>query len=138
MSIEVYMYFNGNCREAVEFYADVFGARIQKILTYGEAPSDPEYPISEEGKKRVLHTLLEINGSKVMFSDCQPGMPYITGNNVSITLNYSDKDEMKRAFDKLKEGGEVQMELGETFFSKYYGFLMDKFGFLWQFMYMEK
>ena len=138
MSIEVYMYFNGNCREAVEFYADVFGTQMQAIMTYGDAPGDPEFLLSNEDKKRVLHTLLEINGSKVMFSDCPPGMPYITGNNVSITLNYNAKDEMKKVFERLREGGEVHMELGETFFSKQYGFLSDKYGFMWQFMYMEK
>lgn len=138
MAIEIYMYFNGNCREAVEFYANVFTTQKQAIMTYGDAPMDPEYPLSEADKSRVLHTLLVINGSKVMFSDCGPGMPYITGNNVSITLNYENKDEMKRVFEKLREGGTVHMELAETFFSKYYGFLSDKYGFMWQLMYMGK
>ncbi len=138
MSVEVYMHFNGNCKEAVDFYAEVFETERQAVMTYGDAPGGTGFPLSEEDKKRVLHTLLEINGSKMMFSDCPPGMPYTVGNSISITLNFKDKGEMKKVFDRLKEGGEVQMELGETFFSKYYGYLQDKFGFLWQFIFMEK
>lgn len=131
MSVEVYIYFNGNCREAVKFYAGVFRTHLQKILTYGEAPN-PAFPMPEDAKNRVLHTLLEINGSKIMFSDCMPDMEYIAGNNMSVMLNYKDAEELKAVFARLAEGGEVYMEPQQTFFSKCYAHLEDKFGIIWQ------
>ena len=137
MAIDVYMYFNGNCREAVAFYADVFKTEKQSIMTYGEAPPDPKRPLSKETKNLVLHTVLTINGSNVMFSDCPPDIPYIVGNNISVVLSYTDKNEMKAHFMKLKEGGGVHMDLQETFFSKYFGYLTDKFGMMWQLIYVS-
>jgi PhnB protein len=139
MSVEVYIYFNGNCRQAVVFYAGVFQTDLQRMLTYGEAAPNIEYPLPDEAKNRVLHTLLTINGSKIMFSDCTPDMEYIAGNNMSVMLNYKDEKELKAVFARLAEGGEVYMEPQQTFFSKCYGHLADKFGILWQFtLYTEE
>ena len=56
MAINIYMNFNGNCREAVEFYAQVFGTPEPKIMTYGDTPPDPEYPLPEEAKSSYAHT----------------------------------------------------------------------------------
>lgn len=133
MSIEVYLNFNGNCREAVEFYSEVFGTEKPEIMTYGEAPSDPEFTIPEEAKNLVLHTRLNINGSNVMFSDTFPGMSFVPGDNISLSFISKDVDEIKSLFNKMKEGGTVGMELQETFWSKCYGSLTDKFGIPWQF-----
>ena len=135
MSVEVYIYFNGNCREAVGFYADAFQTPPQRLLTYGEAAPNLSYPLPKEAESRILHTLLVINGSKVMFSDCTPDMEYIAGNNMSVMLNFKDTEELKAVFARLRQGGEVYMEPQETFFSKCYAFLSDKFGILWQFTY---
>ncbi len=137
MSIEVYIYFNGNCREAVTFYADVFKTEPPHMLTYGEASPNLGYPLPEEAKDRVIHTLLPLNGSKVMFSDCIPGMEYVLGNHMSIMLNFKDAEELKAVFARLAWGGEVYMEPQETFFSKCYAHLEDKFGILWQFTVYE-
>jgi PhnB protein len=133
MAIDVYLNFNGNCREAVEFYAQVFGTDKPKMMTYGEAPANPEYPLPEEAKKLILHTRLNIFGSNVMFSDVFPGMPFVVGNNISLAVVTDNLDELQSAFHKLKEGGKVEMELQETFWSKCYGSLTDKFGVQWQF-----
>lgn len=135
MSVEVYINFNGNCREAVEFYAQVFETDKPQIMTFGDAPSNPEFTLPEEAKKLVLHTQLNINGSRVMFSDTPPDMPFVAGNNITLVIVSKNIDEIKSIFDKLKEGGSVVMDLQETFWSKYYGFLTDKFGIGWQFSY---
>ncbi|NPV91942.1 MAG: VOC family protein [Firmicutes bacterium] len=132
MPIEVYVFFNGNCREAVEFYAEVFGTEKPKIMTYGEMPN-PDPGLSEEAGSRVLHTLMNISGSSVMFSDFPPGMPYTAGNNFSLVIVSPDVEEIKTLFNRLKEGGSVSMELQETFWSKCYGMLTDRFGIGWQF-----
>jgi len=135
MAVEVYINFNGNCRDAVEFYAQVFGTEKSKIMTFGDGPPNPEFALPEEAKNLVMHTRLNINGSNVMFSDTPPGMPFVAGNNIIITINSNNMEEIKTFFNKLKAGGSVGMDLQETFWSKYYGFVTDKFGIPWQFNY---
>jgi len=135
MSVDVYINFNGNCREAVEFYAKVFGTETPKMMTFGETPPHPDYPLPEEAKQLIMHTRLNILGSNVMFSDVFPGMPFVAGNNISLSVVSKDMDEVKSLFHKLKEGGKVGMELQETFWSKCYGSATDKFGIEWQFNY---
>lgn len=132
MSVDVYLNFNGNCREAVEFYAKVFGTEAPQFMTFGEAPPNPEYPLPEEAKDLIMHTRLLISGSNVMFSDTFPGMPFVEGNNISLALVSKNEEEVRSAFHKLQEGGKVGMELQETFWSKLYGHVTDKFGIQWQ------
>ena len=135
MSIDVYFNFNGNCREAVEFYAHVFGTEQPQIMTFGEAPPNPEYPLPEEAKDLVMHTRLNIQGSNVMFSDVFPGMPFVHGNNITLAIVSKSIDEVKSLFANMKEGGTVVMGLQETFWSQCYGQVTDKFGIEWQFNY---
>ncbi|WP_313892658.1 VOC family protein [Psychrobacillus sp.] len=133
MAINVYLNFNGNCREAAEFYAEVFGVDKPQIMTFGESPQDPSYTLPEEAKDLVMHTRLSIGGSNVMFSDTFPGSPFIAGNNISLAFVSKNEEEVRSAFEAIKEGGKVGMELQETFWSKCYGSLKDKFGIEWQF-----
>lgn len=135
MSVDVYINFNGNCREAVEFYSQVFETEKPKIMTFGEAPGNPEHPFPETAKNLIMHTYLNIAGSRVMFSDTFPGMPFIAGNNISLTVVSNNIDEIKSYYSKLKEGANIIMELQETFWSKCYGNLTDKFGIGWQLSY---
>lgn len=135
MSVDVYLNFNGNCREAVEFYAEVFQTEKPHIMTFGEAPPNPNYELPEEAKNLVMHTRLNIDGSNVMFSDTFPGMPFVEGNNVTLAIVNKDTDQIKSMYEGLKEGGEVVMELQETFWSKLYGQVTDKFGIHWQLNY---
>ncbi|MCL6458542.1 MAG: VOC family protein, partial [Gorillibacterium sp.] len=135
MAIDVYMYFNGNCREVVDFYAQVFETDKPRIMTYGEAPPSPEFVLPEEAKNLIMHAQLNIVGSNVMFSDVFPGSPFIAGNNISLTIVNNNIETIKVLFNKLKEGGKVSMELQETFWSKCYGSLKDKFGIDWQLSY---
>ena len=135
MAVEVYLIFKGNCREAVEFYAEAFKTEKPEMMTYGEAPQNPEYATPEEVKNLIMHARLTISGSNVMFSDTYPGSPYVVGNNVTLAVVSKNLDEIQRAFDKLKEGGKVELELQETFWSKAYGKLRDKFGVEWQLSY---
>ncbi|MEK3978457.1 VOC family protein [Psychrobacillus sp. FSL K6-2836] len=133
MAIDVYLTFNGNCREAAEFYAEVFKTEKPEIMTFGESPQNPDYVLPDEAKDLVLHTRLNINGSNVMFSDTFPGSPFIAGNNISLAFVSKEEEVVKSAFNALKEGGKVSMDLQETFWSKCYGSLRDKFGIEWQF-----
>ncbi|WP_438313638.1 VOC family protein [Sporosarcina sp. FA9] len=133
MAVDIYLTFNGNCREAVEFYAEVFETEKPHIMTFGENPPNPEYPLPEEAKDLVMHTRLAIEGSNVMFSDTFPGSPFTIGNNISLAYHSFDADKLQIVFDKLKEDGTVVMELQETFWARLYGQVTDKFGVIWQF-----
>ncbi|MBT2688501.1 VOC family protein [Bacillus sp. ISL-47] len=135
MAVNAYLNFNGNTREAVEFYAEVFETEKPEIMTFGDSPPNPEYPLPEEAKNLVMHTRLNICGSNVMFSDTFPGMPFTVGNNINLAILIKDQDDLKKYFNKLKAGGTVDMELQETFWSKCYGQLTDKFGITWLFNY---
>jgi PhnB protein len=135
MAINVYINFNGSCREAVEFYAQVFGTEKPQIMTFGDTPPNPQFPLAEEVKKLVMHTRLDITGSTVMFSDVFPGSPFVAGNNISLSIVSKNIDEVKSLFNKLKDGGTIGMDIQETFWSKCYGSLTDKFGIEWQFSY---
>jgi PhnB protein len=137
MAVDVYLNFNGNCREAAEFYAEVFGTEKPEIMTFGEAPPNPDYQLPEEAKDLVMHTRLNISGSNVMFSDVFPGQPFVAGNNISLAFVSDNQDEINSAFSNLSDGGTVRMELQETFWSKSYGSLKDKFGIEWQFSHEE-
>ncbi|WP_391207940.1 VOC family protein [Psychrobacillus sp. L4] len=132
MAVNVYLNFNGNCRDAAEFYAEVFKTEKPEIMTFGEAPPNPEYALPEEAKDLVMHTRLNISGSNIMFSDVFPGSPFIEGNNVSLAFVSADENEVRSAFEALKVGGKVGADLQETFFSKCYGNLKDRFGIEWQ------
>jgi len=132
MAVNVYLNFNGNCREAVEYYAEVFATETPNIMAFGDVPPNPEYALPEEAKHLVMHSQLIIAGSRVMFSDVFPGMPFIEGNNINLAFVSNNTDEIKSIYDKLQEGGSVRMELQETFWSKCYGQVKDKFGIEWQ------
>jgi PhnB protein len=134
MALSVYLLFDGNCREAVQFYADVFNTEIQEIMTFGQMPPEEGVTIPEELKDKILHTHLDINGTMVMFSDNMPGMmtSFVVGNNISLTVISEDMAEIQRLYDRLKEDGSVEMELAETFWSKAYGSVTDRFGVPWQ------
>ena len=136
MAVGIYLIFNGNCREAVEFYSEVFGTASDEIMTFGDHPSS-DYPLSEEEKKLIMHTSMRISGDLIMFSDAFPGSPVTVGDNVSIMVTSKDMEELKAQFHKIKEGGRVEMDLQETFWSKCYGAVIDQFGVSWQFNHEE-
>jgi PhnB protein len=132
MSIQAYIYFNGNCREAVEFYANVFQTNQPQFMLYGDFHGESDFEHNEADKKLVMHTNLIISGSMVMFSDVHSGMPFIQGNNIGLTVLSKDENEIRSVYEKLKEGGTIIMEPQETFWSKCFANVTDKYGISWQ------
>ena len=129
-----YLVMDGNAKEAVAFYEKALDAKNMGVQTFGEMPGDPNHPMPEAAKDRVMHALLKVGETDLMFSDTFPGMPYPyqTGNNVNIAIVSDDADRSRRIFDALAEGGQVTMPLQQTFWSPAYGQLTDKFGVVWQ------
>lgn len=138
MFIQPYLYFNGSCREALEFYTEVFETEEPEIMTFGDVPFDPDNTVSGEMRHYVMHAKINIKGTELLLSDVFAGATFVAGNNVHLTIISEDMEEIKTLFGRLKEGGSVDMELQETFFSKCYGSLKDKFGIPWQLGYHEK
>ena len=132
MVFDVFVTFNGNCKEAVEYYAEIFGQDVPKLMTFGDAPASEGYEISEEDKNRVCYTELKIGNNCVMFSDSDSLMEYNPGNNITLSIGSDSEEEIRNLYNKLKEGGKVIMELQETFWSKLYGMVQDKYGIMWQ------
>jgi PhnB protein len=127
-----YLVMDGNAREAVAFYAKALEAKIISVQTFGEMPADPSHPLPDGVQDRILHALLKVGESELMFSDTFPGMPYQTGNHVTIALTTDEAEKAKQIFDALAEGGQVTMPLQATFWSPAYGQVTDKFGVGWQ------
>ena len=137
MALEVYLYFSGNAREAVEFYSKVFETPMNEIATYADMPADSGMAPLENTEHLVMNTSLLIRGTTVMFSDEYPESSkdsLIKGNNVALVLSDPSEDTIRNFFSQLKEGGSVINELEKTFWSPLYGKLCDKFGVYWEIM----
>jgi len=135
MNLELFFNFDGNCREAVEFYAKVFKSEVQNLMTYGQVPADPNSPVSKEDSEKICYASVRIGGQTVMFMDMPSDTPLVMGNQINPTLNLPDKQEVERVFNELKEGGEIYRELQQTFYSELYGMVKDKYGVNWHVMY---
>jgi PhnB protein len=129
MAFDVFLTFDGDCRQALEFYAKTFKQKApEQVMTYGQNPMGS----SEADKERILYACMPICGCTVMFSDCPSDFHSTKGNNIMLTLGLSDENEIKRIFNALAEGGQVGMKLDKTFFSELFGMVTDKFGIIWQ------
>jgi PhnB protein len=131
MKLGVCLSFNGNCKQAVEFYTKVFGATDVMMMSFGDMPPMPgRQELSAEDKAKICHAEMVILGQKVIFSDLL-GVEYVSGTNMVLSLTSGDEGEIKKAFEQLSEGATVQIPLGKTFFSPAFGTLTDKFGTKW-------
>ena len=130
MSFDPYLFFSGNCREAMTRYQEIFGGDLV-LVPNSEAPEGAGMPGASPDS--IMHAALTLGGRLLMASD-DP-----TGNDgpktgVAVSHTAADAGEAKRIFDGLAEGGEVQMPLGETFFSPAFGACLDRFGVPWMVM----
>jgi PhnB protein len=101
------------------------------MMTFGDAPADPNNPFPDNEKDWIMYTDLQIGDKLVMFMDMTSAYPFVAGNNITPTINVADKSEIDRLFNELSEGGTVLMQPQKTFFSEYYAMVTDKFGIIW-------
>lgn len=132
-TINTYLTFNGNCEQAFTYYKSVFGGEFNYMGRFGEMPESEEYPISDAEKDKIMHVSLPIGNSILMGSDTggEWATSFVVGNNFSISITAESKTEADQLFMGLSEGGLVTMPLAKTFWSEYYGMLIDKFGINW-------
>jgi PhnB protein len=122
--------FNGNCREAFEFYARALGAKIAAISSYGDMPGGGgEFPEGE--RHRILHVRLEHPDFVLMGSDTHPAMGYAGIEGVSLSIQASSAAELDKLFAALGEGGQVTMPPDRTFWSERFCMFKDRFGADW-------
>jgi PhnB protein len=127
-----YLVMDGNAKEAIQFYEKALDANVLFYQTFGEMPENPEFPLPEEAKDRVAHAMVRVGESDLMFSDTFPGQPIQRGNQVTICISTNDMEKSKQMYEALKQDGQVNMPLQETFFSPAYGIVTDKFGVTFQ------
>jgi len=132
MKIVTSLSFQGQCREAFEFYAKVLGGKITAAVPYGDGP--PDMPVGPEYKNWLMHCWLEAGDQALMGADmAKDWAPNIDQpkNGFDVTLHFDSADKAKSVFDALAEGGKVVMPFASTFWSPGYGSLIDRFGVPW-------
>ena len=131
MHIESYLFFNGRCEEAIEFYQRALGAEVLMMMRNKEAPEKPPPGMLPEGSEdKIMHATLRIGSSNMMLSDGRcDGKPVFSG--FSLSLDAANEAEAERLFAALCDGGSVQMPLAKTFWSPKFGMVADRFGVGW-------
>jgi len=131
MQVQPYLFFDGRCEEAVEFYKSKLGAKVEMLMRFKDSPEPPQPGMVPPGSgNKVMHACFRVGDTAVMASDGNcAGKPSFQGFSLSLTA--SGEAEAKRLFAALGEGGQVQMPLTKTFFSPAFGMVADRFGVSW-------
>jgi PhnB protein len=121
-----YISFDGNARQAMEFYRDVFGGELH-VNTFGEYGAQ-DAPHAD----KVMHAGLEApNGFALMAADTPPGMDYTPGTNMAVSLSGDDAEELRSYWQKLSDGGQVAVPLERQMWGDEFGMCTDRFGVTW-------
>lgn len=129
--IQPYLFFNGNCEQAVEFYGKALGAEVEMMMRFKDSP-EPHPPgmLAPGWENKVMHTSFSIGQTTVMASDgC--GTENSGFQGFSLSLAVANEAEADNAFAALADGGQVRMPLAKTFWSPRFGMLQDRFGIGW-------
>lgn len=129
--VQPYLFFNGNCEQAVEFYSKTLGAEVQMMMRYKESPEPPPPGRVPPGwDNKIMHTSFRIGQTTLMASDgCSTEKAKF--EDFSLSLSVATAAEADRAFAALAEGGRVKMPLAKTFWSPRFGMVEDRFGVDW-------
>jgi PhnB protein len=131
MKVQPYVFFDGRCEEALEFYKKAVGAKVGALMRYSDSPEPmPPGMIPPGAENKVMHCNFDIGDTQIMASDgnCLGKAKF---EGFALTYNAADEAEADRVFAALGDGGQVRMPLTKTFFSKRFGMLADRFGVGW-------
>ena len=126
-----YLLFNRNCAEAIETYQKALGTELVTIRKYGDLPPDPAFPVAEEDRDLGLHAQLRLDNIDIMCADSRDRST--PGDNMYVSVTTKDAELVQKAWDMLKQGGEVYMDLAPSFFASHHGSLRDRYGVNWMF-----
>ena len=128
--LQPYLFFEGCCAEAIEFYKKALGAKVVMLLRYKESPEAPPPGCAPADSNKIMHAQFQIGEAVIMASDGRAtGKPNFEGFALSLSL--ATPAEVDQAFGALADGGKVEMPLAKTFFSARFGMVADKFGVFW-------
>ena len=133
-TINPYLTFNGTCEEAFNFYKSVFGGDFPYAGKFKDMPPNPDYPVAEAEKEKIMHISLPISKETILMGSDSSGSfghASVAGNNFSISVNTDSIEEVTRIFNELSAGGKIKMPLNKTFWGAYFGMFTDKFGIHW-------
>ncbi len=130
MTIQPYLFFNGRCEEALDFYGKALGAQPSMLMRFDDSPEPHPMPLPPDWGRKVMHAAVRIGGTELMASDgMQSGNASFNG--FSLSLDATDAAHARQMFEALAEGGQVRMPLGKTFWSPCFGMVADRFGVGW-------
>lgn len=132
MQIENYLFFNGNCEEALNFYAQCLGGKIAALMRYEGSPIENAPDLPAGWKNKVLHANFEAEGARFMASDDMEGQPNQPYRGFALSLHVQkDVEKARRMFDALAAGGQVRTPFAPPFWGGHFGTLTDRFGVPW-------
>ena len=137
MNIQPYLFFDGRCEEALEFYKQAIGAKIEMLMRFKESPEPPQPGCLAPGSdNKVMHACFKLCDTSIMASDgrCE-GKPNFQGFSLSLTVK--TEADAERYFTALSAGGQVQMPMAKTFYSPRFGMVADRFGVSWMVLVMQ-
>lgn len=129
MQATPYLFFSGNCAEAMQFYAQTLGTAAPEIMPFSSMPPEAQAQMPGVPADAVMHASLNLGDGMIYASDDPSGGQAMAGCNVHLTL--PDAAEAKRVFDAFAEGGEVRMPLEASFWASAFGTCTDRFGIRW-------
>ena len=128
--VQPYVFFDGKCEEAIEFYKHALGAQVNMLMRFKESPEPPPPDCGPVDSSKIMHAQFQIGNTVIMASDGRAtGQPKFDGFALSLTV--PTEAEADKAFNALADGGQVQMPLAKTFFSARFGMVADRFGVMW-------
>lgn len=128
MQLDPYLIFNGDCEEALKFYEQALGGKIEGLMKFSGSPAAEHAP--PEWGEKVLHATIKIEGNTLMASDAPPGH-YAKPQGISVAIGLNDREKGERIFNALSQGGTVTMPFEKTFWSSGFGMCTDRFGIPW-------
>lgn len=135
MKIRPYLTFDGTCEEAIDLYKRAFKTETLQLMRFSEIPPNPDFPIPETFKDRILQCTMVFGDDYIRLSDCGPGAKLNDPESERISLAVETSvEEVKYAFAALAEEGRIGIPLAETFYSPCAGVVFDKFGVMWNFV----
>jgi PhnB protein len=131
--VQSYLFFDGKCEEAIEFYKKALGADVKMLMRFKDSPEPPPPGCGPTDANKVLHAQFQIGETVIMASDGRAtGNPKFEGFAQALTV--PTEAEADKAFNALAKGGKVEQPLAKTFFSAKFGMVVDKFGVFWMVM----
>jgi PhnB protein len=131
MQIESYLFFNGNCEEALNFYARCLDGKITTLMRYAGSPMDGGQ-LPPDWSDKIMHARFDADGAGFMASDGMPGGPAPIYGGFAVSLYLAkDTDKARSLFDALSERGKVTMPFAPPFWGGHFGMLVDQFGVPW-------